>query len=71
MHNTISQPAAGAARFTSLHGGLGGEAPPANLIKFSLDIPPLFFGKFIKKGGISVVIWTDVLNLFGRKVNLI
>ena len=39
--------------------GLGGQSPPANFIHFSVDIPPLFFGKLINKGGISVVIWTD------------
>ena len=61
MYNIVSQPAAGAARFTFLHGGSGGQSPPANFINFSVDIPPLVFWKIDKQGGgISVVIWTDI-----------
>ena len=51
MYNTVSQPAAGAARFPFLHGGSGGQSPPANFTNFSVDIPLLFFGKSINKGG--------------------
>ena len=61
MYNAVSQPAAGAAQFPFLHGEFGGQSPSANFTNFSVDIPPLFFGKSINKGGISVVIWTDCL----------
>ena len=61
MYNTVAQPAAGAARFPFLHEGLGGRAPQQILQTFLQISPPLFFGKSINRGEISVVIWTDAL----------
>ena len=46
MYNTVSRPATGAARFPFLHGGSGGQSPPANFKKFSVDIPPFVFLDF-------------------------